>query len=83
MFSIPLSLCIYKYKYLLSLRLTKLAYMLAYDVFRTGEIWFGLVNDSNHQSECLVMVFNECHTLSQDSKNPTEKPVGETEKKGK
>ena len=42
---------------------------------------FGLVNDSNHQSECLVMVFNECHTLSQDSKNPTEKPVGETEKK--
>ena len=43
MFSIPLSLCIYKYKYLLFLRLTKLAYMLAYDVFRTGEIWFGLV----------------------------------------
>ena len=43
MFSIPLSLRIYKYKYLLSLRLTKLAYMLAYDEFRTGEIWFGLV----------------------------------------
>ena len=38
---LSLSLCIYKY--LLSLRLTKLAYMLAYDVFRTGEIWFGLV----------------------------------------
>ena len=42
----PLSIhpvCIYRYKYLLSLRPNKLAYMLAYNVFRTGEIWFGLV----------------------------------------
>ena len=40
----------------------KLAYMLTcFGLVKFGSDWW---NDPNHQSECLVMVFNECHTLT-------------------